>query len=86
MAGGHTLRDLLHEATHRVPGVPAHRDHPHHGRPAGRQGKAAQRRATSPQAARERSRHRSGNHSSERPPRVLVAWQRQIARLFGQQV
>ena len=34
MSGEHHLRDLLHDATHRVPGVPAHVEHPavHHGR------------------------------------------------------
>src|ERR1700755_2610383 len=63
MTHEHPFRDLLHGATHRVPGVPAHVD-----RPAGHQGGT----------------HHSitHNHSSTRPPRVLVAWQRRIAALF----
>nr|WP_062337328.1 hypothetical protein [Herbidospora sakaeratensis] len=56
----HLLRDLLHRATHRIPGVPAHADGP----PPGHQGHP--------------------RHDHTRPPRVLVAWQTRIARLFGQ--
>ena len=33
-----------------------------------------------------RSHHRGFNHSPARPPRVLVAWQTRIARLFGQEL
>jgi hypothetical protein len=65
------LLAALHEATHRVPGVPDHRDHP-----AGHQG-------------RDHDTHHHGrpaHHGSGRPPRVLVAWQRRIAALFGQEV
>lgn len=40
MAAEHPLRDLLHEATHRIPGVPAHVE-----QPAGHQGPAKQRPA-----------------------------------------
>ncbi|MFC1402666.1 MULTISPECIES: hypothetical protein [Streptacidiphilus] len=85
MAGERRLRDLLHGETHRVPGVPAHVEHP-----AGHQGKALQRRSVSRStAANDRSRNgaRGGgwNHSSARPPRVLAAWQRRIAALFGQE-
>jgi len=41
MTAEHSLRDLLHDATHRIPGVPAHVEHPpgHQGR---RQGAARQ--------------------------------------------
>jgi hypothetical protein len=81
MAGEHRLRDLLHAATHRVPGVPAHLEHP-----AGHEGEAPQRRAVRASAARDRSRNRTWNHSSARPPRVLTAWQRRIADLFGQEL
>jgi hypothetical protein len=82
----HQLRDLLHGATHRVPGVPAHVEHP-----AGHQGRARAVRAT-----HERDRAHGGghggvrnggvNHSPARPPRVLVGWQRRIAAFFGQEV
>jgi len=80
MAGEHSLRELLHSATHRVPGVPAHVEHP-----AGHQGPAAQRRAGHHGLANNRARGGSRNHASARPPRVLVAWQRRIAGLFGQE-
>jgi hypothetical protein len=68
--------DQLHEATHRIPGVPEHVDHP-----AGHQGRSNQPhhpRLTNP--ARE---HASINHPARRP-RVLIAWQRRIAAFFGQ--
>lgn len=79
MAGEHALRDLLHTATHRVPGVPAHVEHP-----AGHQGKDPLRRTVRRTTERDRSRNGTRNHSAVRPPRVLVAWQRRIADLFGQ--
>ncbi|SNS98101.1 hypothetical protein SAMN05421812_102610 [Asanoa hainanensis] len=58
------MANLLHRATHRIPGVPAHTE-----RPAGHHGRGAD--------------HRS-NHAHLRAPRFLPAWQRRIARLFGQ--
>ena len=77
MTGKRSLLDTLHEATHRVPGVPAHvhraaghQRTTHHGRPA--RGSTTERR--------------SPNHSPARPPRVLVAWQRRIAAFFGQEL
>jgi hypothetical protein len=90
-----TLPGTLHEATHRVPGIPVHRERAtgHHG--------ATRHSATRPSAARHsasrhgrgrstttarRSAGRAGNHSPARPPRVLVAWQRRIAALFGQEL
>lgn len=83
-AGQHPLRDLLHGATHRVPGVPAHVE-----QPAGHQGPANEGRPAapvrSPRPARP-VRGRSHNHSPVRPPRVLAGWQRRVARLFGQDV
>jgi hypothetical protein len=73
----HPLRDLLHGATHRVPGVPAHVEHP----AAGHQGRAHVRDRTHGGA-----RNSGVNHSSTHPPRVLVGWQRRIAAFFGQEV
>lgn len=85
MSDNHSPRDVLHEATHRVPGVPAHVDHP-----AGHQGKALQARTVRQPVARDRSSKSASrgslNHSAARPPRVLVAWQRRIAAFFGQEV
>ncbi|MBO3748554.1 hypothetical protein J5X84_20960 [Streptosporangiaceae bacterium NEAU-GS5] len=84
MNNRHSLRDLLHWATHRIPGIPAHTE-----RPTGHQGQA--RHGNRWQHARTRHRshprsHQHGfNHSPARPPRVLVAWQTRIARLFGQE-
>ncbi len=73
------LRDSLHRATHRIPGVPAHME-----RPAGHQGITRHGQAVQTTTGR-RSPHRTGNHSPERPPRVLVAWQRRIAAFFGKE-
>lgn len=103
MTPEHSLREMLHTATHRIPGVPAHVDHPaghsagHSGdHPAGHQGKALQsRQARTPRpsnaphmsnAGRPGSGSGSWNHSPARPPRVFPAWQRRIARLFGQEM
>lgn len=61
---------MLHRATHRIPGVPAHTE-----RPAGHQAPARQ--------ARRPSLNGRWNHSPARPPRVLVAWQRRIAAFLG---
>ena len=67
------MTDLLHEATHRLPGVPAHVE-----RPAGHQGTPIHGRAL--------PRNRRRNHSPARPPRFLPAWQRRVAALFGQEL
>jgi hypothetical protein len=84
MTGKHSLRDLLHRATHRVPAVPAHAE-----RPSGHQGSAPHGGAGRPSAAHHRSWNRrfnrKFNHTSARPPHVLAAWQNRIAALFGQE-
>jgi hypothetical protein len=80
MTDNHPLRALLHWATHRIPGVPAHAE-----RPAGHRGKTSHRRAWHHSVAHHRWRHR-WNHSSAQPPRMLVAWQRRIAAFFGQEL
>ncbi|MBC3840851.1 hypothetical protein GXW82_12850 [Streptacidiphilus sp. 4-A2] len=85
MAAEHSLRDLLHAATHRVPGVPAHVEHPA-GHQAGHQGNSPHQHAPRPAAAPDHSRNGTRNHSSARPPRVLVAWQRRIADFLGQEL
>lgn len=81
----HSLRDLLHWATHRIPGVPAHTE-----RPAGHQGQGRHGHAWRHSLTHHRSHHRSHhhglNHSPARPPRVLAAWQTRIAHLFGQEL
>ncbi|GAB3896169.1 hypothetical protein GCM10027612_50130 [Microbispora bryophytorum subsp. camponoti] len=81
----HSLRDLLHRATHRVPGVPAHA-----GQPAGHQGQARHAQGWQNSLTHRRphrgSHHHGFNHSPARPPRVLAAWQTRIARLFGQEL
>ena len=72
MSKDQTVRGALHEATHRVPGVPHHQDYPkghqgttHHGRPL-------QNRVRS-----------HGSAGRTMPPRVLVGWQNWIAGLFS---
>lgn len=67
---------MLHWATHRIPGVPAHAE-----RPAGHQGTAVHRRG-----AAHGSPNRRWNHSADRRPRFLPAWQRRIAALFGREL
>jgi hypothetical protein len=79
MTTKHPIRGLLHRATHRVPGVPAHAEHP-----AGHQGPAVHEGTAAPGRAR-RVNH-GWNHSPARPPRFLPAWQRRIAALFGREV
>jgi hypothetical protein len=81
MTDGHSLRDLLHRATHRLPGVPTHAE-----QPAGHQAQARHGRAwRRPDTAR-RSPNRRLNHSAARRPWVMVAWQRRIASFFGQEL
>jgi hypothetical protein len=58
---------VLHELTHRVPGVPAHVE-------GGLQARAPRVRAARPV-------HQ--NQPNHNEPRVLVGWQNRIARLFG---
>jgi hypothetical protein len=81
MAAEHSFRGLLHRATHRIPGVPAHAE-----RPAGHQGTAVhgrgRRRGVAP--------HPPLNHGWNRPParspRFMPAWQRRIAAFFGREL
>lgn len=75
MTRTNTVTAALHEATHRLPGVPAHEE-----RGAGHQGRTAHGHGS---AAHH---HGRPNHSPTKPPRVLVGWQRRIARLFGQEI
>jgi hypothetical protein len=75
MTNENSFHGLLHRAMHRIPGVPAHAE-----RPAGHQGTAHHNRT------RQHSQHHQWNHSTARPPRVLVAWQRRIAAFFGQEL
>jgi len=82
MAVEHSFRGLLHLATHRIPGVPAHAE-----RPAGHQrtavnGRARRRGGVAPLPS---PNHR-WNHSPARHPRFIVAWQRRIAAFFGREL
>jgi hypothetical protein len=56
--------DTLHEATHRVPGVPAHDDSP---------------KAHGPRGVTHQPRLQNSTAHHEQSPRVLVAWQNWIA-------
>ncbi|GLY98438.1 hypothetical protein Acsp02_56920 [Actinoplanes sp. NBRC 103695] len=67
------MTNKLHEATHRIPGVPGHAE-----QPAGHQGAVAHGRAAS-----RPSLNRRWNHSPARPPRFLAALQRRVAAFFG---
>lgn len=79
MTGEHSFRDLLHWATHRVPGIPAHAE-----RPAGHQGRARHGGARGHSLTHHRSSNHAMNHTSARPPRVLAAWQHWVAAFFGE--
>ena len=82
MTNKHSLRGLLHRATHRVPGVPGHAE-----QPAGHQGMPAQGRTRRPGgAAAHPSLNHRRNHSPARPPRFMAAWQRRIAAFFGREL
>ncbi len=72
-----TLAAALHDATHRVPGVPAHSDTP--------AANSTHRTHTGPRrhnpSARPRMRHSNVHHQT--PPRILITWQNWIGRLVG---
>jgi hypothetical protein len=84
MTDDHWFTGLLHRATHRIPGVPTHAE-----RPAGHQGNTqhgrTRRRSDTPQPPHPSPNNRR-NHSPAHPPRVMAAWQRRIAALFGQEL
>ena len=75
MTTHHPFRGLLHRATHRIPGVPAHAE-----QPAGHQG------TTAHGSTRRHGTNRGWNHSPANPPRFMPAWQRRVAALFGREV
>jgi hypothetical protein len=77
MTDEHLFRGLLHWATHRIPGVPAHAEPP-----AGHQGTAVHGRGVAPQP----SLNHRWNHSPARLPRFMPAWQRRIAAFFGREL
>jgi hypothetical protein len=68
------LTAALHDATHRVPGVPAHRAEADGPRIPARHGQRL--RGAHPHLQNARRRH-------DAPPRILVGWQNRIARLVG---
>jgi hypothetical protein len=81
MTDEHSFRGLLHWATHRIPGVPTHAE-----RPAGHHGTAVHGRARRAGAGPHPSPNHRWNHSPDRPPRFMVAWQRRIAAFFGREL
>jgi len=78
MTDERSFRGLLHRATHRIPGVPAHAE-----RPAGHQGTAVHGHA---RRRGDVAPNPSPNHSQARPPRFMPAWQRRIAAFFGKEL
>jgi hypothetical protein len=81
MTNEYSLRGLLHRATHRIPGVPAHTE-----RPAGHQGTVVHGARRPSGIAPHPSLNLRWNHSPGRPPRFMPAWQRRIAALFGREL
>ncbi|BCJ33835.1 hypothetical protein Athai_13380 [Actinocatenispora thailandica] len=78
MTHRHPMRDVLHQATHRVPGIVAHAE-----QLPGHQAATRHGRPRRNPAVQHRSRNRRWNHSPDRPPRVLVGWQARIAAFIG---
>ena len=81
MTDKHPFRGLLHWATHRIPGVPAHAQ-----RPAGHQGTAVHGRTRRPGVAARPSPNGRWNHSPARAARFMPAWQRRVAAFFGREM
>jgi hypothetical protein len=81
MSDEYSFRGLLHRATHRIPGVPAHTE-----RPAGHQDGAHEGSTPRRAVAAQPSLNHRWNHSPARPPRVIAAWQSWIAAFFGQEL
>jgi hypothetical protein len=81
MTNKHSFRSVLHWATHRVPGVPAHAE-----QPAGHQGTTVHGRARRRGATGRPSLNHGWNHSPARPARFMPAWQRRIAAFLGREV
>ncbi|SCL28825.1 hypothetical protein GA0070624_3767 [Micromonospora rhizosphaerae] len=82
MTNKRSFGGLLHWATHRIPGVPAHAE-----RSAGHQGAAVHGRARRPGGvAAHASLNRRWNHSPARPPRFMRAFQRRIAAFFSREL
>ncbi|MCW3819591.1 hypothetical protein ONA91_34650 [Micromonospora sp. DR5-3] len=82
MTNKRSFGSLLHWATHRIPGVPAHAEWL-----AGHQGTAVHGRARRPAgvAAHPSLNHR-WNHWPARLPRFMPAWQRRIAAFFSREL
>ncbi|MFI5911252.1 hypothetical protein [Dactylosporangium sp. NPDC051541] len=86
------MRDTMHRLLHRIPGVPEHTENqPHKPHAHAPHSHAAHSRSPHNDAAHDHSPHshsphgngRTRNHTADRPPRILPAWQRRIAALFG---
>lgn len=80
MPDEHAVRDALHGATHRVAGVPQHRDFPEGHQGASHHGRSLQNRGAQNRVTRSRAGgHQGSTPAHDRPPRVLVRWQTWIA-------
>jgi hypothetical protein len=78
MSKDRTMLEAVHEATHRMPGVPPHRD-----QPQGHQGTTRHGRPFRGQHGHGGSHHQGSAAAHGRPPRVLVGWQNWIAGLLS---
>lgn len=78
MPAGQALLDAVHDATHRMPGVPEHHDYPRGHQGATHHGASLQKRTP----ARIVGAHQGTVAAHDRPPLVLVDWQNWIASLF----
>ncbi|MFF1877287.1 hypothetical protein [Leifsonia sp. NPDC058230] len=69
------LASAVHDATHHVPGVPAHSDLPATPRPHRTRG--------NPRPHGQSAHPHDHGRRHQTPPRILVAWQNWISRLVG---
>ena len=74
------MQDALHEATHRVPGVPQHHDHPEGHQGTSHHGQSLRDRSPVERGA---GTHQGSAAAHHRPPWALVGWQSWIAGLFS---
>jgi len=76
------LVSTLHDATHQVPGVPAHREDQRPDDPHPRLGNRRPHLQSGDRHHQTPRQHQTPQHHQS-PPRVLIAWQNWIGRLVG---
>jgi hypothetical protein len=83
MSATHTVRNALHDATHRIPGVPEHEERAHGHQRSAQHGRLLHHHPQPHRSLQNRVARGTRRHD-HRPPRVLVTWQNRVAAFFGQ--